>query len=170
MNEHEWNWYNISMNIGIEDVINNPNEKWDRHGLSFNRDICMKVIKMNLPNATGYWNWEDISGFVQMDDVIKNPNEEWNRYYLSHNRNITLDVVIMDLPNAIDEWEQVIYENISISENTRDIITTDSIKRETRWHMSMSSDISIFWIRFKDRVGISRYPKWNSDIEIVCKN
>jgi hypothetical protein len=100
-----WDWECISENIKMEDIINNPNETWCRELLSHNKNICIDVVKMNLPNATGYWNWDAISENIKMEDVIRYPNEKWNRYSLSSNNNTTIEVVHMNLPNAIEEWD-----------------------------------------------------------------
>jgi hypothetical protein len=217
MNNDEWDWDEISLNIDIKDVINNPNERWSRYGLSENKGICIKVTKMNLPNAKQLWYWNEISQNIPIEDVINNPNERWYKYRLSCNKNICMKVIRMDLPNAIGDWNwNHISENIDIEEvirypnetwdreglsNNKNIharITalnlpnatrkwcwssisidryenrllvrpkyTERIKDNDRRHISNYSDISIFWIRFKDKVGLNK-SKWESDMDIIC--
>jgi hypothetical protein len=116
-NRDKWNWHQISEHIPMEDVVNNPDLLWNKSYLSMNKNICMKVINMNLPNTTGEWLWNIISRYIQMEDVIKYPNEKWDASYLSMNKNISIDVIRMNLPNLIEEWnwEDISY-NIAIEQ------------------------------------------------------
>jgi hypothetical protein len=121
-------------------------------------------------NVHDEWDWEYISRRIPMEDVIKYPNEKWDRHGLSQNKNITIEVSDMYLPNATNE---LIRHNIPSEEYIRDnSITTycsvDSIKRDTRSHISKHKGISMYWIRFKDKVGMCKNPKYESDIDIIC--
>jgi hypothetical protein len=176
--DDQWNWYYISKRISMKDVINNPNERWDREGLSQNINICMKVINMDLPNAIGKWDWEYISSRISIEDIVNHPNETWSRYFLSFNMNISLEVTRMNLPNATGEWEEYSIDILKGREICHNNITTlpvkieediiSIVKENTRSYLSKYYKISMYWIRFKDRVGICKNPKWSKDIDIIC--
>jgi hypothetical protein len=165
-----WNWFWISMNIGMEDVIRCPNEKWNKYNLSMNREINMIVIKAILPNAIGNWDWSDISSNISMEDVINNPRETWNKTWLSSNGRMSTSIMKIRLPKSTGNWntynlpERKVHKNISLS--NYDVLSI--VKRYSRRDLSSCTWISMFWIRFKDRVGICRDPIWSSDISILC--
>jgi hypothetical protein len=80
--DNQWDYSNISITIPIEDVIKYPNETWNRHSLSMNKNICMKVIRSDLPNAIGSWNWFWISVHISMEDKLSITESEYrDRYY-----------------------------------------------------------------------------------------
>lgn len=55
----EWNWYDISHYINIQEVINNPNKPWDRYSLSFNKGITLDIAEnLVMPYATHSWLYE----------------------------------------------------------------------------------------------------------------
>jgi hypothetical protein len=160
-----WSWYHISQYIKMEDVIKYPNERWNRTCLSSNKNITIEVIKTPLPNCTGYWNWAYISLSISMKDVINNPNEMWCRYYLSYNMNMLTNIIDIDLPNAINEWDDNSMMTNKVCVFDYDFVY--KVKEQDRSYLSFCEDISMYWIRFKDRVGMCK-SKYRSDIDIVC--
>jgi hypothetical protein len=139
MSKDQWNWYSISMFVHMEDVRKYPNRPWNKVYLSYNENICIDVIRMNLPNSIGEWSWYGISQYIKMEDVINNPNEKWNRGYLSRNENISVEVVNMNLPNATGEW---LWYHISSHVKLEDVIKNPN-KKWDRYNLSMNKNICI---------------------------
>jgi hypothetical protein len=169
MSKNEWNWHKISRNISMEEIINNPNEIWDKEHLSKNKNITIEVINMNLPNSAGEWSWVFISKYISMEEIINNPNEKWYREGLSYNKNISMKVINMNLPNATGEWNKDYLLNTRLGKVRNIPIRNKPIYSLPRYLMSRERNISIYWIRFKDRVGISKC-RWSTDIDIICIN
>jgi hypothetical protein len=171
MSIDEWDWSDISYHIPMEDVIKYPNEEWDKIGLSYNCNISMEVVKKDLPNSTNRWRWYAISRFVRTEDVINYPNEKWHRGWLSMNKNIDIDILIhrIQLPSALGRWIRPVSPDIikDKKESTYDILSI--VKEGTRRSLSNNKDISMYWIRFKDRVGLDKC-RWDCDLSIVCSD
>lgn len=95
-----------SLRVSMDIVLANPYYPWNRQSLSNNRNIDMRVILIDLPNATGTWSWYHISKHIDMDDVRIHRIRPWNRDGLSRNPGITLDIVNdVYMPNASGHWD-----------------------------------------------------------------
>jgi hypothetical protein len=163
-----WNWIHISKHISMEDVINNLDEPWSKYNLSQNKNICMKVINTHLPNATSEWKWDYISMNIKIEDIIDYPNETWNKYGLSQNNNMTKHISEkIHISNGIGRW---VYHSMKKHVFIRNHDILSLVKTYNRYNMSQNDDISMYWINFKDRVGVCRDNKWKSDISILCRD
>ena len=102
-----WDWYSISYIIPISEVYDNPNETWNKNGLSQNKGITIDLIhNLVLPNARSMWHWFDISQNISVSEVYKYPDEIWHREGLSQNKGITIDLVHnLILPNTRGQWD-----------------------------------------------------------------
>ena len=90
----DWDWLCLSQYVPIEDVRQNPREKWHKAGLSKNKGITLRDVNtLEMPMATGKWYEGLIARYVPIEDVRQNPEEKWNRYGLSMNRGITIEDV-----------------------------------------------------------------------------
>ena len=115
--EGKWSWVDISENIPISDVYRYPYEKWDRTGLSLNKDISIDIIhNLVLPNTTNDWDWYWISENIEVLDVYKHPYETWDRYGLSCNKDLSIDDIYrLDLRMRYDYRQYTIsFSDITI--------------------------------------------------------
>lgn len=91
----KWDWYHISRNASISDILSNPDKPWDRDGLSWNRMIRIgdmaRIDKM--PNITGKWDWFNISTWIPMYEVYSNTRIQWDKKGLSRNRDISICII-----------------------------------------------------------------------------
>jgi uncharacterized protein (UPF0147 family) len=132
----DWNWYLISMNTKMEDVINNPNLPWYKNYLSLNQNITIEVIRTYLlnPIVEWEWSWELISKYISIDEIINNPNEKWHEPALIErgiiSRRSSLSYSILDvikkiyasIPTYIRIWLWKIMSR-------KEVITTQSLIR-----------------------------------------
>jgi hypothetical protein len=150
----------------MEDVIKYPNERWDRDNLSQNNNICMDVIRMNLPNATEDWNWECISRRISLEDVIKYPNEKWDKEHLYANELVSNSIVDIILSESRENIHERLEESrIQSLIGYHDILSC--VRNEGKNDVSTHKLISIDIMDHIDRVGMN-VSKWNRDIDIMC--
>ena len=54
--DKDWNWYGLSRNIKLEDIINNLDLLWDYYWISWNKTINIEFVKQNFDK-----NWNCLS-------------------------------------------------------------------------------------------------------------
>lgn len=144
----DWNWFDMSMSINIQEVVRHPNKPWSKKGLSGNRGLTMDIIKhLDMPNATDDWNWYIISARINIQEVINNPNEPWNLQGLSKNPGINLYVYnSLNMPNKVGIW---IMEEILQYMVLDEVISTDIyIQSDSKFHLSFNPTIRVSHIHF----------------------
>lgn len=93
----EWNWYELSMVIPMDDIRAHPDLPWNREGLSWNKDITVEAMnKLDevLTSATGEWEWWHLPSRVPIGDIRLHPDLPWDAEGLSLNPGITVDDVV----------------------------------------------------------------------------
>lgn len=56
------NWFLLSLNLNIFEIISNPHLPWSRSGLSHNRGITISIImNTGFTNLSGNWDWKCLS-------------------------------------------------------------------------------------------------------------
>lgn len=87
-----WLWFAVSENVSINDIINNPDERWE-------------------------WDYISKSRKITMFDIENNSNLPWNWNFVSLNPNLTvgfyskyINILYKTFPNSTGNWN---FENIS---------------------------------------------------------
>jgi len=115
-------WFEMTLDINIQEVRDKPYLPWNRTGLSCNKGITIHdIMTLHLPYAQDVWDWNAISMNINIQEVRENPHMPWHRQGLSCNSNITIyDIQTLELPNAIGDWNwRYISSHINIQEIRR---------------------------------------------------
>jgi hypothetical protein len=150
----------ISSIVSMEDIRLYPHLEWNRLSLSWNRNLEIDIILLDLPNATHRWNWQRISSNANISDVRKYPNLPWHREYLHL---ITDSSIIYDnLPQAVGEWNwNSILKEIDVHE-----YPYLPIECKHREYLSYLKNLSIQWMNIIDKnvIHIDRFS-YRGDID-----
>ena len=159
-----WHWEHISRNVPIEDVPRNPDEPWDRRGLSLNKsltiDIKEEIDAIHMPRVRGRWQWFFLSVNVPTEDVLRNPTLPWDREGLSLNPGITINlknkIDNMHTPHIQDDWD---WDFLSRYVPIEDVVENPGLpwdRQELSWNKSLTIDA-------KNRLDTMDMPRTQGD-------
>lgn len=83
----EWDWYDLSVHVPMEEIRLHPDLPWDAEGLSLNPGVTVDdVVYLGVEG--------DIDSVVPMEEIKANPLWPWNRRAMSLNPRITMEMVL----------------------------------------------------------------------------
>jgi hypothetical protein len=95
----EWNFNLISINndITIQDILNNPQIKWNYS--SINHKATISDILKPIPTGPRggklwSWNWSHLSQRIPVDDILAHKELNWNWNWVSQNNSLTFEHVL----------------------------------------------------------------------------
>ena len=60
----DWSWFYLSQNVPIEDIRQNPGEKWNRYGMYENPGVTLDILR-NMHVS----DWRKLSRNVPIDVI-----------------------------------------------------------------------------------------------------